>query len=293
MAARAIWTGVITFGMVSIPVRMFTATENKDISFNQLHVDCKSRVREQKMCPTCDRKIETEEIEKGYAYVKDQYVVLTKEDFDQIPLPSKGMIEITAFVNLSQIDPVQYEKSYYIEPDDVAKKPFTLFMRAMQEKGMVAIAKVAIRSKERLCALRALEGTLMMSTLLYPDEVRVERNKPLPDVVISDKELAMAGSLIDLMAEDFDPSKYKDDYRESLMQMIEAKLEGKQVVVAEAAPQANVLELMDALRVSMEAIKAKKAAGQTSVPAPIQAVLPPPELEAAPSKARKKKVAAG
>jgi DNA end-binding protein Ku len=271
MAAKAIWTGVITFGMVSIPIRMFTATENKDISFNQLHATCKSRVREQRVCPTCDKKLETEEIEKGYAYGKDQYVVITKEDLDQIPLPSKGAIEISAFVKLDQIDPVQYEKSYYIEPDEVAKKPFTLFMRAMQEKGMVAIAKVSIRNKERLCSLRAMEGTLVMSTLLYPDEVRIERNKPLPDVALSDKELTMASSLIDLMAEDFDPSKYKDEYRESLMQVIEAKLEGKQLITVQAPPQSNVLELMDALRVSMETIKAKKAAAG-SKPTPPTAI---------------------
>jgi DNA end-binding protein Ku len=178
---------------------MYAATENKDISFNQLHADCKSRIREQKICPICDRKIENDEIEKGYAYGKDQYVIVTKEDLDQIPLPSKGTIEISSFVKLDQIDPVQYEKSYYIEPDEVAKKPFALLMRAMQEKGMVAIAKVAIRSKERLCSLRPLEGTLVMSTLLYPDEVRIERNKPLPDVALADRELAMASNLIDLM----------------------------------------------------------------------------------------------
>jgi DNA end-binding protein Ku len=260
MVARAIWSGVLTFGMVSIPIKMFTATDNKDISFNQLHIPCKSRVREQKYCPTCDRRIESEEIEKGYAYAKDQYVVVTKEDLEHIPLPSKGAIEISAFVKLDQIDPVQYEKSYYIEPDDIAKKPFTLFMRAMNEKGMVAIAKVAIRNKERLCCLRPLDGTLLMSTLLYPDEIRIEHGKALPDVSISDKEMSMAASLIDLMTEDFDPSKYKDDYREALIQVIEAKLAGKEVVTNEAPPQSNVLELMDALRASMENIKSKKGA---------------------------------
>lgn len=260
MAARAIWSGIITFGMVSIPVKLYSATDNKDISFNQLHRDCKGRIKEQRFCPTCDRKIEYEEIEKGYEYSKGQYVVLTKDDFEKLPLPNKNSIEITSFINTDEVDPVFYDKAYYIEPEEAAKKPFALFMRAMQEKGMVAIARVAIRTKERLCCLRSYGGTLMMNTLLYPDEVRVEKNKPLPDVQVSDKELAMAGSLIDLMAQEFEPSIHKDRYREALMQLIEAKLEGKEIHEAPAAAPANVIDLMDALQASMENIKAKKAA---------------------------------
>jgi len=259
MAARAIWSGIITFGMVSIPVKLYSATDNKDISFNQLHRDCKGRIKEQRMCPTCDRKIEYEEIEKGYEYSKGQYVVLTKDDFEKLPLPNKNTIEITSFITSDEIDPVFYDKAYYIEPEEAAKKPFALFMKAMQEKGMVAVAKVAIRTKERLVCLRGYGGTLMMNTLLYPDEVRVDKNKSLPDVQISDKELAMASSLIDLMAGDFEPESYKDGYREALMQLIEAKLEGKEVHEAPAAASANVIDLMDALQASMESIKAKKA----------------------------------
>jgi DNA end-binding protein Ku len=260
MAARAIWSGIITFGMVSIPVKLYSATDNKDISFNQLHRECKGRIKEQRFCPTCDRKIEYDEIEKGYEYAKGQYVILDKEDFEKLPLPNKNTIEITSFILSEEIDPVFYDKAYYIEPDEAAKKPFTLFMKAMMEKGMVAIAKVSIRSKERLCCLRSYGGTLMMSTLLYPDEVRVDKNKALPDVQVSDKEMAMASSLIDLMAADFEPESYKDGYREALMQVIEAKLEGKEVHEAPAAGPAKVIDLMDALQASMESIRAKKAA---------------------------------
>lgn len=260
MAARAIWSGIITFGMVSIPVKLFSATDNKDISFNQLHRDCKGRVKEHRFCPTCDRKIEYDELEKGYEYSKGQYVVLTKDDFEKLPLPNKNTIEITSFIQSQEIDPVFYDKAYYIEPDEAAKKPFTLFMKAMTEKGMVAVAKVSIRTKERLCCLRSYGGTLMMNTLLYPDEVRVEKNKSLPDVQISEKEMAMAGSLIDLMADDFEPTNYKDSYREALMQVIEAKLEGREIYESPAVPSSNVIDLMDALQASMENIKAKKAA---------------------------------
>lgn len=260
MAARAIWTGIITFGMVSIPVKLYTATESKDISFNQLHGECKSRIKEQKICPTCDRKLESDEIEKGYEYAKGQYVIISKEELEKIPLPNKNNIEISAFVNLSDIDPVHYEKTYYIEPDEAAKKPFTLFMKAIQEKGMTAIATVTLRTKERLCALRPMDGTLIMNTLLYPDEIRVSKGKNLPDVQIAEKELNMAGMLIDMMTQEFKPENYKDNYREALLKIIEAKLEGKEIVEAPAAPQANVVDLMDALAASMEKMKAQKAA---------------------------------
>jgi DNA end-binding protein Ku len=177
-------------------------------------------------------------------------------------LPSKGAIEITAFVQLNQIDPIQFEKSYYLEPDEAARKPFALFMRAIKEKGMIAIAKVAIRSKERLCCLRPVDGTLVMETLLYPDEIRIERGKPMPDIAVSDKEVAMASSLIDLMTEDFDPEKYKDNYREALIKMIEAKVDGREIATAAPPPEAKVVDLMDALRASMESIKARKAASE-------------------------------
>lgn len=274
MAARAIWTGIVTFGMVSIPVKLYSATENKDISFNQLHGECKSRIKEQRFCPTCDRKIEYEEIEKGYEYGKGQYVIISKDDLEKLPLPNKNTIEITSFVRIEDIDPIHYDKSYYIEPDEAAKKPFALFMRAVKEKGMIAIAKVAIRSKERLCCLRPMDGTLIMSTLLYPEEIRVEKGKALPDVAVSDKELAMASSLIDLMTDDFRPENYKDNYREALMQVIEAKLEGKEVVQAPVAQEGNVVDLMDALKASMESMKARKSAGGGEQTAPQESMEP-------------------
>lgn len=258
MAPRAIWSGIITFGMVSIPVKLYTATENKDISFNQLHRDCKGRIKEQKFCPTCDRKIEAEELEKGYEYAKGNYVIITKDDLEKLPLPNKGCIEITSFIHLEEIDPVFYEKSYYLEPDDAAKKPYALFMKAMQEKGMTAIAKVAIRSKERLCSLRAVDGTLVLNTLFFPDEIRVERGKPLPDVTVSDKELAMAGSLIDMMTHEFVPADYTDSYRDAVLKTIEAKLEGREVAEAPAPAAGKVIDLMEALQASMESLKAQK-----------------------------------
>jgi DNA end-binding protein Ku len=260
MAARAIWTGIITFGMVSIPVKLYTATESKDISFNQLHKDCKSRIKQQKVCPNCDKTLENDDIEKGYEYAKGQYVVVTDEDMEKVPIGTKNNIEISAFVKLDEIDPVFYEKTYYIEPEEKAKKPYALFMKAIQEKGMTAIATFTMRTKERLCALRPMDGTLICNTLLYPDEIRVSKGKELPEVQVSDKELGMAGMLIDMMTQEFQPENYQDHYREALSKIIEAKLEGKELVEAPAAAQTKVVDLMDALAASMEKMKAQKAA---------------------------------
>ncbi len=255
---RSIWNGMISFGMVSIPVKMFSATESKDISFNQVHDKCETRIRYQKYCPHCDRTVEQDELERGYEFAKGQYVILDDEDFEQLPLASKHTIEISAFVKLDQIDPIYFEKSYYVEPDEAATRPFVLFMRALTDMGMIAIGTVTLRNKERLCALRTMGGTLVVDTLLYPDEIRVSADKSLPSVKINEKELKMATHLVELMEQDFDPDQYKDHYREALRKVIDAKLEGKEIVYAEEAPKGKVIDLMDALRASVENLKSER-----------------------------------
>jgi DNA end-binding protein Ku len=252
---RSIWNGVISFGMVSIPVKMYSATENKDISFHQVHEKCETRIRYQKFCPHCEKTVEQDEILKGYEFAKGQYVIL----FEQLPLPSKHTVEVSAFVPLEQIDPIYFEKTYYLEADEAATRPFVLFMRAITDMEMVAIATVTLRNKERLCALRAMGGTLILDTLLYPDEIRVTGEEDLPNVKINDKELQMAEHLIELMKQDFDPEQYKDHYRQALKKVIDAKLEGKEIVVAHEAPKPKVVDLMEALRASVENLRAGKA----------------------------------
>lgn len=289
MAPRAIWSGVLTFGMVSIPIKLYTATENKDISFNQLHRDCMARIKQQRVCSACEKQLESDDIEKGYEYGKGQYVVVTDEDLEKLPLPNKGAIEISKFVKAAEIDPVFYDKSYYVEPDEAAKKPFKLFMQSMLNKNMTAVASVAIRSKQRLCALRPMDGTLMMSTLLYPDEIRVEKGKPLPSVEVSDKELDMADSLIDMMTEPFDVTGYKDHYREALLSIIEAKLDGKEVVAAPAPPAGKVVDLMEALQASMESLKNKKKVDAEQAKEPVAVAAEPANA----ASRRTKKAAAG
>src|SRR5918994_3132078 len=160
--ARAIWSGSIGFGMVSIPVKLFGATESKDISFNLLHSTCGTRLKQVRWCPTDEVEVPWNETARGYEYAKGQYVVLTEEDFEKLPLPSKHTIELSAFVAESEIDPVFYERSYYLEPAERAEKPYALLLRALEEKGLSAVATITIRKKEQLCAIRAHEGTIML-----------------------------------------------------------------------------------------------------------------------------------
>jgi DNA end-binding protein Ku len=254
---RSIWNGVISFGMVSIPVKLYTATQAKDISFHLLHKECGTRLQQLRWCPEHDRAVEWGEVERGYEYSKDQHVVMTEDDFDKLPLPSKQTVELSAFVKAEEIDPVYYEKSYYLEPDAKGIKPFTLLMTALKEKGLTGIAKIAVRNKEQLCALRPMDGTLILETLFYPDEIRVEKTE-LPDAKISEKELDMAYTLIELLTDEFDPEKYHDEYREALMQVIDAKLEGEEMPEVAAAGPAKVTDIMSALRQSVAAAKKRK-----------------------------------
>ena len=254
---RAIWKGVISFGMVSIPVKLLTATQSRDIAFRQLHEEDNARVRMLRWCPVEEREIPFDEIVKGYEYAKDRYVVLTDEDFEKLPLASKHTVSLTAFVDASEIDPLQYEKSYYLEPEETGVKPFALLVKSMEKKGLVAIAKIAIRQKEQLCALRVRDGGLVLETLYYPDEIRSPETQPA-DVEVSEQEMEMASALIDMLHEPFDPEKFTDEYREALMSIITAKLEGEEVVVPEEPVAQPAVDLMAALRASVEAAKARK-----------------------------------
>lgn len=257
---RTMWRGAISFGIVSIPVRLATATRDNDVSFRLLHEKDNARVRFLRMCSIEDIEVPQEDIVRGYEYEKDKYVVLTDDDFESLPLPSKHTIDLTAFVDADEIDPVFYERSYYLEPEDTGLKPFALLTKALQQKNLTALAKIAIRNKEQLCALRYMDGTLMLETLYYPDEIRIEADAA-PAVKGSKDELKVASDLIDLLTHDFDASEYQDTYRKALLELIDAKLDGQEVAEAEAAPEpTKVVDLMAALKASVEA--AKRQQGQ-------------------------------
>jgi DNA end-binding protein Ku len=257
---RPIWKGAITFGMISIPVKLFGATESKDIAFNNLHKTCKSRLKQKRWCPVDDREVFQDELVKGYEYTKDQYVEITDEDLEALPVPSKHTIELTSFVKQAQIDPVYFERTYYLEPDQIGVKPYALLLKALREKQVSAVAKIALRNRESLCVLRASDhDLLMLETLYYPDEIRTADLAPTPEVAVSQPELAMALTLVEMLEEPFDPKKYRDEYRVALLDMIEAKRSGQEVVPTSEAPLPKTVDLMAALKASLEAAKRSKA----------------------------------
>jgi DNA end-binding protein Ku len=256
---RPIWKGAITFGMISIPVKLFGATESKDIAFNNLHKTCKSRLKQKRWCPVDDREVFQDELVKGYEYTKDQYVEITDEDLEALPVPSKHTIELTSFVKQAQIDPVYFERTYYLEPDQIGAKPYALLLKALREKQVSAVAKIALRNRESLCVLRASDhDLLMLETLYYPDEIRTADLAPTPEVAVSQPELAMALTLVEMLEEPFDPKKYRDEYRVALLDMIEAKRSGQEVVPTPESPLPKTVDLMAALKASLEAAKRSK-----------------------------------
>jgi len=256
---RSIWSGVITFGLVSIPVKLYPATQDKDVSFHQLHRPDHSRIKYKKFCATEDTEVETEDIVRAFEVSKDQYVEVTDDDLEHLPLPAKHTIELSAFVKADDIDPIYFEKSYYLEPEDTGLKPYALLMKVLEKKGVTGVATIAIRNKESLCALRPHDSTLLLETLHYPDEIR-EREFKLESTAVSDRELAVAGTLVDALEETFDPGKYHDHYREALLELIASKTEGREVVTPEAeSAGAPVTDLMAALRASIEAAQGRRS----------------------------------
>ena len=255
--ARAIWRGAISFGMVAIPMKLYVATESKDINFVQLHSSCHSRLRQKRWCPEHDCEVEYADIVRGFEFAKGEYLVMEEEDFENLPLKSTRTIEIVRFVDIKSIDPVHYERSYYIEPESVGVKPFSLLKKALEATDRVAIAKVALRNKEHLCLVRSYDDGLMMETLYYPDEIRSTVELKIPGAAdVSDAELQMAVMLIDQFSGEFEPHAYQDEYRAALQQVIEAKLgSGAPISAAPDAPAGKVLDLMEALRASLEAAR--------------------------------------
>jgi DNA end-binding protein Ku len=255
---RAIWKGAVSFGMVSIPIKLYTATEEKDVSFNLLHKKDGARIKQQRYCPEDDAVVEWNDVVRGYEIAPDQYVIMDPEDFEKVPVDTTHTIEITDFVPAAQIDPIYYQKTYYLEPEKVGGKPFALLREVLKDSSLVALAKVTLRQKEQLCTLRVYENTLALETMLYADEIRSAGDLDVPaDVPIGEKELAMAKSLVEMLTGEFEPEKYHDNYREALLELIERKAEGQEI--KRPAPVAGkVTDLMEALRASVEAAKRER-----------------------------------
>ncbi|MCW2674422.1 MAG: hypothetical protein JWP14_3011 [Frankiales bacterium] len=266
---RSIWKGAISFGLVTIPVKLYSATEQKDVAFHQVRRSDGSRIKYKRVAAADGEEVAYGDIAKGYELPSGETVVLTDDDFKDLPLSTNKAIDVLTFVPLEEVDPIYFEKSYYLEPEKNGAKPYVLLREALEDSGKVAIVKVALRSRESLATLRVREGVFVLETMLWPDEVRTPDFAFLDeDIEVRPQELAMAGSLIETLAGEFDPSQYSDSYREALQSVIDAKVEGREVVQPEEAQPTSgtVVDLMAALRASVEAAK-KGASAAAEKPA--------------------------
>lgn len=259
---HTLWKGSISFGLVNVPVKMHAATESQEFKFNYLHKDCKHRIRSIKKCPTCDLEVNMADLVKGFEYEKDRYVVLSEDDLASLEQPMSRSIDILDFINLQEIDPIYYQKSYYLSPEETAMKAYRLLCQSMEESGKVALARVTMRSKQHLACLRVFEKGLVMETMHYPKEIR-HMDVVWDRVVPTDAELTMARQLIENLARPFEPEKYHDELHEQMVQMIESKISGETYKVETPAKGGKVVDLMEALRASIALTENEK--GQLKV----------------------------
>ncbi|WP_432946737.1 Ku protein [Kribbella sp. CA-253562] len=263
--AQAIWKGAISFGMVTIPIKVYSATEEKDISFRQVHVADGGRIRYKRVCSECGEEVPYSDIGKGYEMADGRMIVLEPDDFADLPLSSKKVIDVLEFVPADQVDPLYLGKSYYLAADGgPGGKPYVLLRDALEGSELYALVKVALRSRESLALLRTHDDVLVLQVMLWPDEVRdASFAAPDSDIEIRKQEKAMAESYIDTLRGEFDPDQYHDEYRHALEQVVEAKAAGVPLPeTEEEEPEgAEVVDLVAALRASVEAAKARRAGG--------------------------------
>jgi DNA end-binding protein Ku len=286
---RSIWRGAVSFGLVSIGVKLYSATEDRDIRFHQVHATDGGRIKYKRVCSIDGEEVEYSEIAKGYELPDGQLVILTDEDFDELPLSTRREIDVLEFVEAEQIDPIQFEKTYYLEPDGPATRPYVLLRDALENAGQVAITKIALRQRESLAALRVRDGVLVLHTMRWPDEIRKPDFAFLDeDISVRPQELQMAEALISSMSGDFDAGEFTDDYRAAMEALLEAKTSGGEVqpVPEVADTGAAVVDLMSALRASVERARGGDAASANR-PAPAKKSAPTarvPAKKAAPAK---------
>ena len=267
MPPHSLGSGTISFGLVSIPVRLYTAASSAGVAFNQLHGVCGSRIRQQTFCPRCNRTVERAELVRGYEFAKDQYVQVKDDELKALEGEASKIIDIAEFVPLAEVDPIYFEKTYYLGPDKCGEKPYRLLADAMEKAGQVALAKYVMRGKESLVLIRPAQGGLMLHTMYFADEVRnfdeVDKGQ---SAKIREGELDLALQLINgLASETFSPDRYADEYRHRVLGMINQKVEGQEITVSEApAPRAQVIDLMEALKESLakRGVSAEEAAAK-------------------------------
>lgn len=269
MRMRSVWRGAISFGLVTIAVRLYTAVEEHDFRFNQVHREDGGRIKYKRVCSVCGEEVEYSEITKGYELDDGRMVIMENEDFEKLPVKTDKSIDVLEFVPAEEIDPIYFQKTYYLEPDKAAARPYVLLRDALVKTGQLAVVKITIRQKETLATIRARDDVLVMHTMLWPDEIRKAEFDFLDqDVEVRPQELKMATSLVESMAGDFDPDTFTDDYRDALEKVIAAKAEGAELPEQpEAEEKGDVIDLMTALERSVEKAKAgRKGAEKKAAP---------------------------
>ena len=261
---RAIWKGAVSFGLVNVPVRLYSATENHDVQFRQVHRTDGGRIRYKRFCSIDGDEVAYDDIAKGYETEDGQMIILTDEDMADLPTRSNKEISVEKFVPEDQIDPMLLDKSYYLEPDKTATKPYVLLREALEAQGRMAVVTVSIRSRMTMAVLRVRDGVIVMQTMLWPDEIRSADFASVEDQELSDKEMSMARMLIDELAGDYDPDEFEDDYALAVEALVKAKVDGGEVqqVAADEEESGEVVDLLAALARSVE--KAKTARGESS-----------------------------
>ena len=262
--ASTVWKGHLTFGLVSFPVKLYSAARSESISFNQLHKHDGSRVKQVLYCQAEDKPIPRSEIVKGFEYEKDRYVVTEDEEVEKVAPASAKVMEILEFVKSDQVDPIYMETSYYMAPEEAGEKPYALLFEALRKSGYVGVAKIAMHNREHVVILRPGKNGVLMHTMYYTHEIRQVDEFRTDLSLVKDKELALANNLIEALAGEFDPSKYTDNYRDNLLRMIESKKAGEEVVATPLPKESKVVDIMEALKASLAAAK-KPAASATTV----------------------------
>jgi DNA end-binding protein Ku len=267
---RTIWNGSISFGLVNIPVGLALATQRQDVSFRTLHRECGSPIKQKRWCPVHERDVEADELVKGWEFAKGQYVFVEESDLEAVALTRSQSIAILRFVQLEDVDPVFFDRSYYLSPADAEaqRKPYVLLLRAMEESGMAAVGKFVLWGKENLCLIRAQAGALVLETLFFAEDVRSK--KEIEDLVgeteLAEAELQLAGQVISSLSGEWAPEDFANDYREDLKQMLEAKLAGHEVIAPEPVVETPVIDLMEALRQSVADVQDRKTKNEKAAP---------------------------
>lgn len=254
--ASTVWKGHLTFGLVSLPVKLYSAARSETVSFNQLHKHDHSRVKQVLFCQAEDKPVPRSELVKGYEYEKDKYVVIDDEDIKKVAPKTAKTMEILEFVRSADVDPIYFESSYYMAPDEAGEKPYALLFEALRETGYVAVAKIAMHNREHIIILRPAKHGILLHTMYYKDEIKQVEEFRTDTSIIKPQELTLAKTLIESLAAGFEPEKYHDEYRANLKAMIQAKVEGKETVETPAGAQlAPVIDIMEALKMSLQNVK--------------------------------------